>query len=175
MSRANVYKAVRTVNVKMGTTLDNHKNYAGNDANGYLDEQLRLFVAEEGSLNRHLDEMRKLADDGALALTRSERTHVEHRSEIIERLAAIRWFSLAAGHLYDLRMPRGLPQDLQRRLRVLQRRCLQGSFPPSLDNGPSKEEVEWAIAEGKELRQLIKKWRRTAPARGNGPKQRVAK
>ncbi len=174
-SRANVYKPLHPVNVKMGPMVDNHKKYAGNDANGCLDEQLRLFVAEEGSLNQHLNEMRKLADDGALQLTPSERTDVERRTEIIERLAAIRWFSLAAVHLYDLRMPRGLPQELQRRLRVLQRRCLRGSFPPAPNAGrPSTEDVEWAIAEGKELRQLVADWRRAASARGNGPRQRIA-
>ncbi len=158
----------------MTPMVDNRKNHGGNNANGVLDEQLRLFVAEEAALNQHLDKMKRLAQDGVLGLTRSERTDLERRSEIVERLAAIRWFSLAAGHLYDLRMPRGLPQDLQRRLKVLQRRCLRGSFTPSLDAGPSKGDVDWAIGEAKDLRRLVDNWRRAVSARGNGPRQRVA-
>ena len=154
--------------------VDNRRNHAGNNANGRLDEQLRLFVAEEAALDRHLDEMRRLAEDGALRLTPSERMDVERRSEIVERLAAIRWFSLAAVHLYDLRMPRGLPQHLQRRLKVLQRCCLRGSFPLSVNTGPSKGDVEWAVGEAKELQRLVDNWRRAAGARGNGPRQRVA-
>ena len=173
LRRANVYKALLPENRKMMQMADDRKNHAGSNGNGCLDEQLSLFVAEEASLNRHLDEMSKLADDGALGLTRSERTDVERRSEIIEHLATIRWFSLAAVHLYDLRMPRSLPQDLQRRLKVLQRRCLRGSFPPSLNASPSKGDIEWAVKEAKELRRLLDNWRRAASAR-NGPRQRVA-
>ncbi len=157
----------------MTAMVDNRKNHGGNNANGYLDEQLRLFVAEEAALNQHLDEMKRLAKDGVLGLTRAERTDLERRSEIVERLAATRWFSLAAVHLYDLRMPRGLPQDLQRRLKILQRCCLRGSFPPSLDTGPSRGDVDWAIGEAKELRRLLDNWRRAASARGNAPRQRV--
>lgn len=174
MSSANVYKALRPVNVKTMPMTNNQKNHAGNNANGRLDEQLRLFVAEEDALDRHADEMKRLAEEGALRLTRAERRDIGRRSEIVERLAAIRWFSLAAVHLYDLRMPRGLPQQLQRRLKVLQRRCLRGSFPPSLNAGSSKGDVEWAVKEARELRQLLESWCRATDARGNGTKQRVA-
>ena len=154
--------------------VNNRENHGGNNANGRLDEQLRLLAAEEAVLDRHLDEMNRFAEEGALGLTPAEKRNVERRSEIVERLAAIRWFSQAAVQLYDLRMPRGLPQDLRRRLKVLQRCCLRGSFPPSRDAGPSKGDVEWAVEEAKELRRLADNWGRAAGVPGNVPRQRIA-
>jgi hypothetical protein len=63
------------------------------------------------------------------------------------------WFNAASDHLYELQIPEYLPEDLKKRLGVLQSKAIH--FGHGFANDSTKKDKEWAIEEAKELLRLI--------------------
>jgi hypothetical protein len=63
------------------------------------------------------------------------------------------WFNCASDHLYELQIPENLPEDLKKRLGVLQSKAIH--YGHGFANDGTKKEKEWAIEEAKELLRLI--------------------
>ena len=133
------------------------EGYGANAANGVANK-LAAFLTHEEHFASNLAEVERLAEDGALLLTRAERRDGRQKRDLIERGAAISWFSNAVIHLYDLNVPKTLPQHLRRRLEVFQRNCLRWASPTAVRSGPTAEDVRWAVGEAKELLKLVEEY-----------------
>ena len=79
-----------------------------------------------------------------------------------EKRAAELWFNASSDHLYELKIPKILPQNIKRRLRLLRSKCLSWGHGFGLDKSPygvaDEEKFRWAIDEAKELLMLIDKF-----------------
>ena len=63
------------------------------------------------------------------------------------------WFNAASDHLYELQIPKNLPEDLKKRLEILRAKVIH--FGHGFCNDSRKEDKTWAIEEAKELLRLI--------------------
>lgn len=135
-------------------TEDIHTDYMDRFGRG-LCYSLGLFLAHEANLKYVLAEIEAMAAEGSIAFEGRSKENMEERSKILERLAAIRWFSHAANPLHNLEIPVTLPEELGSRLRTLQSKCRDWSFPEKQTDEPSIRDVRWALEEAKELLRLI--------------------
>ena len=106
----------------------------------------------------------------ALFLCHSEREPM-YNKEMIEELGLIEevadnrnaemWFNGASDHLYELQIPKTLPITLQKRLKILQNKCLNWGHGFGIGGWkygePTLELKDWAVYEAKELIRLIDK------------------
>jgi len=65
------------------------------------------------------------------------------------------WFNAASDHLYELQIPKNLPEDLKKRLEILRAKVIH--FGHGFCNDSREEDKTWAIEETKELLRLIDK------------------
>ena len=133
------------------------ERYGTNTANGVANK-LTSFLAHEEQFAKNVAEIEQLSANGALLLTRAETRDSRQKRELIERGAAIRWFSNAVADLYDLNVPKTLPQHVRRRLKIFQQNCLRWASPTSVSSGPTAEDVRWAVQEANELLKLVEQY-----------------
>lgn len=69
--------------------------------------------------------------------------------EEAENEAAMIWFSGASDHLYDLQIPKTLPEELQKRLNELQEKAIEWGH--GYKSKCALSDVKWAIQEAKSL------------------------
>ena len=115
---------------------------------------LGLFLAHEGNFKYVLAEVEMLASDGALQFTDEERRNPAKALAVIERLAAIRWFSHSVNPLRNLVMPPTLPEALRRRLQAFRDKCVRWSLSERSAQ-PGVKQVAWALNEARELLRQI--------------------
>lgn len=65
------------------------------------------------------------------------------------------WFNGASDHLYDLQIPKTLPDTLQKRLKKLQDKAI--NWGHGLQSNCKIEDKDWAVNEAKKLLRLIDK------------------
>lgn len=125
---------------------------------------LKGLVGHESAYAQAVDQMKVLARDGALLLDGKDwRAGSMADDEIIERCASTRWFSRIAPCLYRLSITPELTGAVQRRVCVLQRRCLRWSNPTSLKDAAAREDVLWVLGEARELVALLGRTERERP------------
>lgn len=117
---------------------------------------LALFLAHEGRFGRCLAEIEVMVAEGAIRFEGPEQQNPSRVHDIVHRLAAVRWFSQAAGPIGNLVIPESLPEPLRTRLVALKKRSRSWSLPGSARSGaPSHHDVSWALDEARELVRLI--------------------
>ena len=100
----------------------------------------------------------------ALFLCHSERTEMHTKDmpkklDIDEEHRCARnsemWFNGASDHLYDLQIPKTLPETLQKRLKKLQDKAI--NWGHGFESDCKTEDKDWAIFEAKDLIRLVDK------------------
>lgn len=92
-----------------------------------------------------------------LFLCHSERDYQSRgkESELLNRPDL--WFNAASDHLYDLQIPKDLPKEIKKRLIELSNKVLHWGHGFDPKDVLTKENVQWAIQEAKDLLLLIDK------------------
>jgi hypothetical protein len=77
-------------------------------------------------------------------------------------IVAESWFNGASDHLYQLQIPNNLPTALQKRLRMLKKKCIDWGHGYGIGGWnygkPSTEKIKWALKEARDLLRLIDKF-----------------
>ena len=115
---------------------------------------LGLFLAHEGNFKYTLAEVEMMAAEGALRFDENERKNPKRMRAIIERLAAVRWFSHSVNPVRNLIIPQSLPDTLRRRLHAFRDKCVKWPLSER-SSQPGINEVAWALDEARELLRQI--------------------
>lgn len=139
------------VSVQMTSTSFNSDQALDLNSESDLVQVLLRFLEHREDVRSALRGMRRMLVSGALEVG----DPFETKPTVVERLAAIRWFSQCAGSIRDLEIPQALGPTIRARLEVLQKKCWRWTFPESPDEEPDSRSVQWVLDEARRLLNLI--------------------